>query len=128
MNIILFDGDCHFCNRSVQFILKRDCKKRYHFAPLQSEFGRSLLVKHGIPLTIESLVLIEGGLSFTKSTAVLKISRNLNRMWKISYLFILVPVPIRNGIYDFIAKNRYVFGKKDYCIIPSEEERKRFLE
>lgn len=128
MNIILFDGDCHFCNRSVQFILKRDWKNRYNFASLQSELGRSLLTQYQIPLTMDSLVLIEDGRCFTRSTAALKISRNLNGMWKIFYLFILIPARLRNHVYDFIAKNRYRFGKGDFCMLPSEEERKRFLE
>ena len=127
-NVILFDGECHFCDRSVQFIIKRDPNGRYLFASLQSDIGRELLKKHRVSAHIDSLVLIEDGHYYVKSTAALRICRNLTAMWKIMHTLIIIPAPIRDFFYDVFAKNRYKwFGKKDQCELPSPDIKKRFL-
>ncbi|MEH7384164.1 thiol-disulfide oxidoreductase DCC family protein [Bacillus sp. JJ1521] len=127
-HIILFDGVCHFCNNSVQFILKRDSKQRYHFASLQSEAGKALLKKHHIPEDINSFVLIEDGRYFTKSSAALRVCRNLKGVYKLLVIFKIVPAPIRDIFYHVIANNRYKwFGKQESCMLPPPEVRKRFL-
>lgn len=128
MRIILFDGECHFCNQSVQFIIKRDPNAIYSFASLQSDIGKRLLKKYNIPQGTDSLVLIEKGQYYLKSTAALRISRNLSSGWKYFSLLLLIPMPIRESIYELVAKNRYKwFGKKQSCPLPSPEIRKRFL-
>ena len=127
MNIILFDGECHFCDASVQFIIKRDKAKHFKFASLQSEIGQRLLKEFRIPKNIDSLVFIEGNKCYVKSTAALKISRKLDGLWKLFYPFILVPVFLRNFAYDLIAKNRHKLGKHTQCKIPSKEELERFI-
>lgn len=126
--IVLFDGECHFCDASVQFILARDKKATIQFASLQSEVGQALLKEFSVPNDVDSLVLIEGAHYYTKSTAALKIAKQLDGLWKLSYSAILIPRPIRDTVYRYIAKNRYKwFGKKEMCQLPSMEQRERFL-
>lgn len=127
-NIILFDGVCNFCNASVQFIIKRDPRATFKFASLQSEIGNKLQQTYNIPENEDSLILIENDTFYIKSTAALRISKQLSYAWKLFYLFIIVPKPIRDWCYNLLAKNRYrIFGKTDICMIPNDEERKRFL-
>jgi predicted DCC family thiol-disulfide oxidoreductase YuxK len=127
--IILFDGICNFCNGSVQFIIKRDPQAQFRFASLQSEAGKKLLTKHRIPEDINSFIFIDGEKCYTKSSAALKVCKHFKGFWKLFYIFILVPRSIRDHFYDFIAENRYKwFGKKESCMIPTPDIRKRFLE
>ncbi|MCS6832078.1 MAG: thiol-disulfide oxidoreductase DCC family protein [Flammeovirgaceae bacterium] len=128
--IILFDGVCNLCNSSVNFIIERDKKRRYKFASLQSETGRKLLEKMGLPSNkLDSIVLIEDETVYFKSTAALKIASQLDGFWKIFGIFRLVPRPLRDAAYDLIAKNRYRwFGKKASCRIPTPELKTRFLD
>jgi predicted DCC family thiol-disulfide oxidoreductase YuxK len=117
--VVLFDGECNFCDSSVRFIIKKDTRKLFYFASLQSEAGQKLLEKYGVPIDIDSIVLIENEKAYVKSTAAIRICRHLGRGWKLLYIFSIIPGPIRNAVYDVIAKNRYKwFGKKDHCEIP----------
>jgi predicted DCC family thiol-disulfide oxidoreductase YuxK len=128
--ILLFDGVCNLCNKAVLFIIPRDPYGNIHFASLQSETGHHLLARHRMPENkLDTLVLLEDGKAYVKSTAVLRIVRKLYRLWPLLYVFILVPRPLRDKVYDWIAKNRYRwFGKKEQCMIPTPDIRKRFLE
>ncbi len=128
-SIILFDGMCNFCNTSVNKIIKYDKKNVFKFAAIQSDAGKKLLTELSIDtLKIDSILLIEKNTLFTKSTAVLKIAKQLSGLYKLGYAFIIIPPFIRDTIYDFIAKNRYKwFGKKESCMIPSIEVREKFL-
>ena len=126
MRIILFDGECNFCDASVQFIIKRD-NGTFHFASLQSEVGKQLVERFQLQ-GIDSVVLIENDRAYTKSTAALRIAKRLHLLWRLCYLLIVLPKPIRDSIYGVIAKNRYKwFGKKEICMLPSEKDRTRFL-
>jgi predicted DCC family thiol-disulfide oxidoreductase YuxK len=126
--IVLFDGECHFCDWGVQFIIKRDPKELFHFASLQSAVGQELLERYRVPLDIDSIVLIEQGTVYVKSNAVLRICRHLRGAWKLLYIFKLIPISIRNSVYDWIAKNRYKwFGKKEMCMVLPPNVRKRLL-
>jgi len=126
--VILFDGVCNFCDASVQFILQRDPKETFHFASIQSEAGQELLRKHNVPANMDSMILIENDKVYYKSSAALRISRHLQGAWKLLYVFMVVPSPIRNLVYDVIAKNRYKwFGQKESCMLPPPNVRKRFL-
>jgi predicted DCC family thiol-disulfide oxidoreductase YuxK len=111
----LFDGVCALCNASVNFIIDHDPARRFQFEPLQSARGRSLLVQHHLdPTRIHSLVLIESGHAYVKSTAALRIARNLG--WPLALLawLVVVPAPVRDAVYDWIAVNRYRwFGRID---------------
>jgi predicted DCC family thiol-disulfide oxidoreductase YuxK len=127
--IILFDGVCNFCNFWVNFIIDRDKKDLFRFVALQSEKGQELLERFKMDSnSLDTFVLIENKKVYTKSTAAIKISRNLVGIWRFLYFLILVPKPFRDFIYTLIAKNRYkFFGKRDTCRIPTKEEREKFL-
>ena len=128
--VILFDGVCNFCNGAVNFIIQRDKKSLLKFAALQSEAGRKLLQRFNLPTDeLSSIILIEDGNVYTQSSAALKLCKYLSGLWPLIYGFIIVPLFIRDGIYKWIAKNRYKwFGKKDHCMIPTQEVRTRFLQ
>jgi predicted DCC family thiol-disulfide oxidoreductase YuxK len=128
--ILLFDGVCNLCNRSVQFIIKRDQKKRFLYAPLQGKTGQELLQRFNLPADdFNSFVLVEDEKVFSRSSAALRVLKKLGRGWQLLYVFIIVPPFIRNAVYDLIARNRYKwFGRKDSCMIPTKELRERFLE
>ena len=87
--IVLFDGECNFCDASVQFIIKRDKKAVFQFASLQSEVGQALIEKFAVPTHVDSIVLIEGERYYMKSSAALKIARQLDGLWKLSYAAIV---------------------------------------
>lgn len=126
--IILFDGECNFCDQSVQFIIKRDPNEHFKFASLQSDIGKKLMNKYNAPSDIDSFVLIECNNCYFKSSAALRVCKNLKGAWKLSYFLLVVPKPLRDFFYGIIAKNRYKwFGKTESCKLPSPEERKRFL-
>lgn len=127
--VVLFDGDCYFCDTSVQFIIQRDPAEHFYFASLQSEVGQDFLQEFAIPREIDSLVLVENDRAYVKSTAALRIAKKLDGLWHLLFLFILIPRPFRDFFYDILSRNRYKwFGKKqDHCQLPPPEIRKRFL-
>ena len=127
--IIIFDGVCNFCNKSINFIISRDKHKQLRFAPRQSAAGQRLLKEHNIdPETVNSLVLIQAGKAYTKSTAVLRIVRYLNKLWPVFAIFAVVPTPLRDAIYGLVAKYRYkIAGTNATCKIPTADVRERFL-
>lgn len=128
-NIILFDGLCNFCDSSVQFIIKRDPKGHFKFASLQSGTGKQFMKQLGLKDDLTSIVLIEDGKFYVRSTAVLRICRKLSGLWKLLIIFTFIPTPIRDYFYRIIALNRYKwFGQKETCSIPSPEIRARFLD
>lgn len=126
---VLFDGVCNFCNGWVQFVIKRDPKKYFRFASLQSQVATSLLEKQHLHVSFDSIVLLTENKHYTESTAVLHICKELSGFWKWLYLFILIPKPLRDRVYRWFAKNRYrFFGKQESCMLPTPEIRNRFLE
>ena len=125
-SIVLFDGVCNLCNGLVQYILPRDRLGRFRFASLQSDAAGRLL-NGDVPA--ETVVLIEEGKTFVKSTAALRIVRHLSLPWPILYAFIVVPRGLRDIVYDWVARHRYGwFGKRDACMLPSPHWRGRFLD
>ena len=127
--LILFDGVCTFCTTSVNFTIKHDTHNRFLFAPLQSEAGQQLLSKYNLDKKeMDSFVLIENEKAYTKSTAALHLVKHLNRLYPLLYVFVIVPPFIRNAIYDYVSRNRYKwFGKRDTCMIPTAEMKKKFI-
>jgi predicted DCC family thiol-disulfide oxidoreductase YuxK len=128
-DIVLFDGVCNLCNGAILFLIKRDKNDRFRFAPLESEIGKELLLKHQIdPSKIDSIVLVSSNTAFTKATAAIHISRHLGGLWPLLYSLIIIPKFITDAVYDFIARNRYRwFGKKESCMIPTPELKSKFL-
>jgi predicted DCC family thiol-disulfide oxidoreductase YuxK len=127
--VILFDGVCNFCDATVNFIIRQDKKNVFLFAALQSEPGKKLLEEYKIDWKAnDSFVVIENGKAYQKSNAALKIYNKLPWYWKWTQVFWIVPRFIRDGVYNFIAKNRYKwFGKKDQCMIPAPGVKDKFL-
>lgn len=128
-SVILFDGVCNLCNTSINFIIRNDKKKHFLFASLQSDAAKEILLQHNSKnIFMNSVILIENGIVYEKSTAILKIAIHLPNMYKILSIFSIIPTFIRDTIYMFISKNRYNwFGKMDSCILPSKELEDRFL-
>ena len=128
--IILFDGVCNLCNGSVIFVLQREKEPVFQFASIQSEAGQRLLERCGLPKDYsEAVVLIQQGNIYLGSTAALKIGQQLRFPWSFfASLGLIVPEPIRDWVYKQIAMHRYQwFGKRDVCMIPTENLRARFL-
>ena len=117
-NILLFDGVCNLCSRLVNFIIKRDKKAKFLFLSLQSAGGQSLLKKIGLPTDdFDSVVYIRSDKYFLKSSAILHILKEMGGIWKLFFIFIIVPNFIRDFIYKIIAKTRYkIFGRQDSCM------------
>lgn len=128
-DIILFDGVCNLCNSAVNFIIDRDPNQQFIFSSLQSESGRNLLKRHHYDTQyLDSLVLIQNGKVYFKSTAALRIAQQLSGMWPLFYAFIVLPPFIRDFFYDIVARFRYqAFGQSDKCRIPTPEVTSRFL-
>jgi predicted DCC family thiol-disulfide oxidoreductase YuxK len=127
--IILFDGACGLCDRAVRFVLRRDQHAVFRFAPLQSQSGRAWLEKYGLgPSGADTVVLIEAERAYLRSDAALRIARHLQWPWPLLYAAIIIPRPIRDPIYDFIARRRYQwFGRVEPCAWITPEQRDRFL-
>ncbi len=128
-SIVLFDGYCTLCNGFVNFIIDRDPCDRFRFASLQSDVGQALLKEHGFgESTLESVVLIENDQIYTRSSAAIRIIRHLSGLWSVLVIFLIVPRPIRDWVYGFVARNRYRwFGKLESCRIPTPELLNRFI-
>ncbi len=128
--LIFFDGVCNLCNSSIQFIIKRDKKDQFRFAPLQSAMGEEFILERQIDTSkIDSIILYEPDIAYyTKSTAALKIGQAFGGGYKLLGVFEWIPRPVRDWFYDRIAKNRYRwFGKQDACMIPTPELTAKFL-
>lgn len=128
--IILFDGVCNLCNSSIQFVIKRDKGDVFRYAALQSDIGQQLTSERGIDISqIDSIILIEPGIAYyTKSDAALEIGSHLKGYRTLSKSLKWIPAPIRNVVYDFVARNRYKwYGKQDACMIPTPELKAKFL-
>lgn len=128
--IILFDGVCNLCNYSVQYVIRHDPAAVFSFASLQGRVGQELLARFNLSGNeLSSFVLIENNKAYTKSTAALKVARQLKGPVKLLYPFKFLPAFIRDGIYNIIANNRYKwFGKKASCMVPAPGLAGRFLD
>ena len=128
--IILFDGVCNLCNSSVQFVIEHDEKDIFRFVALQSDLGKEIIKHIGIDATkIDSIILYEPGIAYYyKSNATIKIAETLGEFLSMIWIFKILPLSIRDLVYDYIAKNRYKwYGKKENCMIPTPEIQSKFL-
>lgn len=128
-SIILFDGVCNLCSHSTNFIIQHDPQHRFKFAPLQSVAGQALLRQYHLPAEkLTSVILIEHGRVYDRSTAVLRMARRLNKLWPLAYCLMVVPPFLRDTIYNWVARHRYQwFGQRDTCMIPTSDVKARFL-
>jgi len=128
-NILLFDGICILCNGMVKFLIRRDKKVKFKFATLQSISGHALLKQHKLPIDqFDSFIYINDNRVYLKSSAVVHVLKDMGGIWRLFYFFIIIPKPIRDFMYDLVAKTRYrIFGKRETCMVPTNEIKQRFL-
>jgi predicted DCC family thiol-disulfide oxidoreductase YuxK len=131
--VLLYDGVCGFCNKTVQMILDHDRRGTMRFAALQSDYARSIVERHAELRSIDSVVFVEnsdgGERVFARSDAALKVAAYLGGFWKIFLVARILPRALRDYFYDLFARNRYrLFGKYDSCMLPPPEVRSRFLD
>jgi len=140
--LLLFDGVCNLCNRSVQFIIRHDREARFKFAALQSPYAQKILPgllqqeanKNNYRPGAEndnlfSAIFILRGKIYTRSTAVIKVMAQLGFPWNLMTVFYILPGILRDRLYAYIASHRYKwFGKKDHCMIPTPQLRQRFMD
>ena len=131
--VLLYDGVCGFCNKSVQLILDHDRRGEMRFAALQSDYGQALIERHPELRGVDSVVFVEshadGERIHVRSNAALKVAAYLGGFWKIFLAARVLPRAFRDWCYDLFARNRYrFFGKYDACMLPPPEVRSRFIE
>ncbi len=129
--ILLIDGHCILCNNSVNYLLKREKQNgpKLHFAPVQSETGKAIMEYFEIPKDIETMILIKNYSVHIKSCAALRLTLYMKGLWPLLVVFVIIPPPLRNLVYDYIAKRRYKkFGKTEMCAMIDPKFRERFLE
>ena len=125
--VVLFDGICNLCNKSVQFILRYEKTATLKFTPLQSDAARQILSSFQNEIITDSVLLVENNHLYQQSTAALLIAKKLKYFW-VLYPLIYIPKKIRDSIYKYVAKNRYQwFGKRETCMIPDKDLTQRFL-
>ena len=127
--IIYFDGVCNLCNWSVRFVIKHDKKRIYSFASLQTNFAKNQSIHiNGQDIKLDTIIYAEDDFKYEKSDAVLKIMIGFGGLWRLIKIFRVIPKTWRDGLYDMIASNRYRwFGKKDQCMVPSNDIASRFI-
>jgi predicted DCC family thiol-disulfide oxidoreductase YuxK len=128
-SIVLFDGVCNLCNGFVNFLIDRDPHDRFRFGSLQSGHAKDLLKRYGHTSEhITTVLLVQNNKLYSQSTAVLKIFRLMPGAWPLLYAFIAIPSPLRDFLYNLVARNRYkIFGRKDTCRISSPELQSKFI-
>lgn len=127
--IVLFDGCCNLCTKSVQFIIDRDPGGHFCFASIRSGAGRELLEKCSIdPDKVDAIVLVENGKCLTRSDAALAVAGKLGGFWPLASTLRLLPRFLRDWSYNLVARNRHrFFGESETCSLPSEKDAERFL-
>ena len=128
-DVILYDGVCVFCSRWIRFVAARDKDRRFRFTAIQSDYGTRLAQAFGIdPADPDSNAVIHGGVAYFKSDAALTVLSHLPG-WRWTSVFLGVPKPLRDPLYNLVAKNRYrIFGKYDECFVPDADMRARVME
>ncbi|GAB4420883.1 MAG: thiol-disulfide oxidoreductase DCC family protein [Bacteroidia bacterium] len=129
MKIIIFDGVCNLCNASVNFVMTRDKGRVFKYTANQHEAGQRILAEHGIGgIDVDTVLLLDEGRLYNRSDAALRIARHLGWPWRLAYGLRILPRGLRDGVYTWIARNRYRwFGQKETCRLPTAEERALFL-
>ncbi|HED09742.1 MAG TPA: DUF393 domain-containing protein [Caldithrix abyssi] len=127
-SIVFFDGYCNLCNTSVDFLLSRDKRKLLKFAPLHGSTAKKRIPSR-LRTGVDSIIFFHNGTFHVRSDAAIEAMALLGRTGKLLRILKIIPRPIRDVFYDFIARHRYQwFGKKESCRIPTAEEREWFLD
>ncbi|MCB0390051.1 MAG: DUF393 domain-containing protein [Bdellovibrionales bacterium] len=125
--ILFYDGVCGLCNRFVIFLLWIDKKSVFKISPLQGHTAKKILPKNVVS-NLNSIIVIDQGEMFEKSDAIFNVFKNIGGAWKALLLFKILPLVLRDYLYDIVSSNRYrVFGKYDACKLPDDSFRNRLL-
>lgn len=126
--LLLFDGECGFCNKAVQFFLKHEKNRQVNFVSLQSEVGKTLREYFEISEKTDSIIFIRNHEAFIKSCAALRLTNYMTGLYPLLQFFLIVPPFLRNPVYDIIAKKRMKwYGRVENCALLEKEDRKRFI-
>jgi predicted DCC family thiol-disulfide oxidoreductase YuxK len=126
--ILLFDGECGFCNKAVQFLLKREKNASMHFVPIKSQLGKEILEYFEVDREIDSMILIRDYKAYIRSCAALRLTWYMKGLWPLLSVFLVIPPFMRHPVYNLIAKNRMrFFGKVESCALIPAEQRARVL-
>ncbi len=128
--VIVFDGVCALCSRWVRFLLRFNRRGHYRFAAMQGARGRALLLAHGLdPDDPLSFLLVEDGMAYTDTDAIVRVVSGLGGVWKLAGIARWLPGSLRDRAYRWLARNRYRwFGRHDSCYLPTPQQRARFLD
>lgn len=128
--IVVFDGQCLLCNGWVQFLLRHDRRGHFRFASIQGQAGARLLADAGLQVQgLQTLLLVDGGRSWQHTDAILRVLHGLGWPWRAAWVAWLIPRPLRDGLYRWLARNRYRwFGRSDQCMVPDPRVAARFLD
>ena len=130
-NLVIYDGVCHFCNHSVNFIIQHDPQAHFTFMPIQSQTAHYILQKYSSQQTadnFDTILLIKNGRCFERSNAALEIARSLQKPWPVFYGLKIIPTLLRDWCYNLIARNRYrLFGQSQVCLMPTPALKARFI-
>ena len=127
--VVLFDGECVLCSSSAQLLMRLDKKRIFKLGTVQSDAGRSIMEWYGLSADNPStFILAEGANLYVRSDAYVRVVSRLGLPWKMAAALWVIPRPIRDRIYDWVARNRFrFFERRDTCMIPAPEQRSRFL-
>jgi len=131
--VLLYDGSCGMCSESVQIVLKHDRRGTLRFAALQGEFGVRIIARHPELRSVDSMIWVEQDESgaervVIRSTAALRIAAYLGGIWRVALIGYVLPTPVRDGLYNFIARHRHqIMGSRENCLVVTPEIRSRFL-
>lgn len=128
--IVVFDGQCLLCNGWVQFLLRHDRRGRFRFASIQGEAGGRMLADAGLRVEgLQTLLLVDGDRSWQHTDAILRVLHGLGWPWRLAWVAWLIPRPLRDGLYRWLARNRYRwFGRSAQCMVPDPQVAARFLD
>lgn len=127
--IVLYDGQCSFCNGATQWIIARDQSGKINYAAIEGDLGQQLISHYNIPKQMDSLICIDHNKAYLYSSGAIQVAKYLDGIWKALYAFKIIPPFIRNPFYKWFAKNRYRwFGKQQSCMLPTPSIRQRFLD
>ena len=128
--ILFFDGVCNLCNGFIQFLIRIDRKRQFHFASLQSPIGQELLAQHQLSTgKLETVLMLHKGKLYTHSDVAIQIAILLRGFWQLLAIARFIPKSLRDPLYQFIANNRYRwFGKRESCMLPTPDVSARFLD
>ncbi len=128
--IVVFDAQCLLCNGWVQFILRHDRDAVFRFASIQGDAGRRLLSQQHLQVDgLQTLLLVDGSRVWQQTAAIFRVLHSLGWPWRLAWVAWLLPAPLRDALYRWVARNRYrIFGRSPVCLTPPADHVQRFLD